>query len=155
MLADIAAIVGDLESATRIFGGVDGVFAAAAATCTPLTAILGPPDVDALRDQLGREAFDRFCSEGRASSAEELVDYLSRSRGPNRRATVGWDSLTPTELAVVRLVAEGLTNQAIGDQLFVSSGTVKSHLAHVYDKLGAANRAEVAAEVARRAATTD
>ena len=63
--------------------------------------------------------------------------YLTRSRGPNRRATIGWDSLTPTELAVVDLVAQGLTNQAVADRLFVS-GIVKTHLAHVYAN-GAAN----------------
>src|SRR6185295_18691769 len=141
---------GEPEEAARLLGGAEAVLAAIGATCTPLTAIVGAPDLDDLCEQLGAEGFDRAWSQGRALSADELVAYLSRSRGRHRRASAGWDSLTPTELQVVELVADGLTNKAIGEALFVTPGTVKTHLAHVYAKLGAANRAEVAAEVARR-----
>jgi DNA-binding CsgD family transcriptional regulator len=63
---------------------------------------------------------------------------------------MGWASLTPTELDVVRLVAEGLTNPEIGRRLFIAPGTVKTHLAHVFAKLDVANRAALAAQVARR-----
>ena len=51
---------------------------------------------------------------------------------------------------MARLAAEGLTNPAIGERLFVSRGTVKTHLEHVYAKLGVHNRAELAAAAARR-----
>jgi DNA-binding NarL/FixJ family response regulator len=51
---------------------------------------------------------------------------------------------------VARLAAEGLTNPAIGERLFVSRGTVKTHLEHVYAKLSVHNRAELAAAAARR-----
>ncbi len=53
-------------------------------------------------------------------------------------------SLTPTELEVVRLVVDGLSNPEIGRRLFMSRGTVKAHLSHVYAKLGVANRTELA-----------
>ena len=46
---------------------------------------------------------------------------------------------------------QGLTNRAIGERCSSRGGTVKTHLAHVYAKLGAANRAEVAAEHSRHA----
>jgi DNA-binding CsgD family transcriptional regulator len=64
--------------------------------------------------------------------------------------SAGWSSLTPTELEVVKLVAEGLTNPQIGERLFVSRGTVKTHLANVFSKLGMSTRSEVAAEATRR-----
>ena len=70
-----------------------------------------------------------------------------------RRPSFGWESLTPTELRVVGFVTEGLTNRGIAERLFVSRRTVATHLEHVFQKLGHANRVELAAAVARRAAT--
>jgi DNA-binding NarL/FixJ family response regulator len=46
---------------------------------------------------------------------------------------------------VLRLVAKGLTNQQIGDELFISLSTVKSHVAAIQSKLGVRNRVEIAA----------
>ena len=63
----------------------------------------------------------------------------------------GWASLTPAEREVVNLVIAGLTNPEIGTRLFISRATVKSHLAHVYAKLGVANRTELATLATRRA----
>ena len=62
----------------------------------------------------------------------------------------GWASLTPTELQVVDLVAEGLTNPQIAERLFMGRATVKTHLEHVFTKLGVHTRAELAAQAARR-----
>ena len=87
---------------------------------------------------------------GAGMTLQEAVAYASRGRGSRRRPAAGWASLTPAELEVVRLVAEGLTNPQIGERLFVSKRTVQAHLAHVFRKLDASNRAEVAAEAARR-----
>lgn len=78
------------------------------------------------------------------------VELARRMRGPRDRPGTGWGSLTPTERAVVDLAAHGLSNPQIAERLFVSGGTVKTHLAHVYEKLGIANRTELAA--AHRAA---
>jgi DNA-binding NarL/FixJ family response regulator len=52
--------------------------------------------------------------------------------------------LTPTELEVVRLVADGLNNPQVAAKLFMSRATVKTHLSHVFTKLGVANRTELA-----------
>jgi len=52
----------------------------------------------------------------------------------------GWAGLTPAEVAVVRLVAEGVTNRQVADALFVSPHTVSSHLRHAYAKLGIRSR---------------
>ncbi len=53
--------------------------------------------------------------------------------------------LSPRELDVVKLAARGLTNAEIATQLFISVGTVKTHLGSVQSKLGARNRVEIAA----------
>ncbi|KRF17158.1 LuxR family transcriptional regulator [Nocardioides sp. Soil797] len=49
-------------------------------------------------------------------------------------------SLSPRELEVLALVADGLSNQQIGERLFLSQATVKSHLVHVFGKLGVDSR---------------
>jgi predicted ATPase/DNA-binding CsgD family transcriptional regulator len=83
-------------------------------------------------------------------SLEDAVAYARRGRGERQRPQIGWASLTPVERDVVRLVAEGHTNAAIGQRLFISANTVKKHLTHVYAKLDVDGRADLAAQVARR-----
>jgi DNA-binding CsgD family transcriptional regulator len=51
---------------------------------------------------------------------------------------------------VIALVAEGLTNPQIAERMFISRGTVKVHLSHIFAKVGAGTRAELAAESTRR-----
>ncbi len=51
---------------------------------------------------------------------------------------------------MVDFVVQGLTNRLIGENMFISADTVKTHLAHIYDKLGIRTRTEVAAFAARR-----
>ena len=52
--------------------------------------------------------------------------------------------LTDRELAILKAVARGLSNQAIGKELWVTEQTVKFHLTNIYRKLGVANRTEAA-----------
>ena len=55
-----------------------------------------------------------------------------------------------SDIDVARLAAEGLSNAEIGAKLFISAGTAKVHLHHIYVKLNLANRAQLTAEVTRR-----
>ncbi|MGI8774474.1 MAG: LuxR C-terminal-related transcriptional regulator [Actinomycetota bacterium] len=80
----------------------------------------------------------------------DAVAYARRGRGGRQRPQIGWESLTPAERDVVRLVAEGHTNAEIGRRLFMGVNTVKKHLIHVYTKLNVDGRAGLAAEAARR-----
>ncbi len=86
----------------------------------------------------------------RVEAALRGLGIRRRRAGRARRPSVGWESLTDSELGVARLAAEGLTNRQIGDRLFISRRTVGTHLAHVFQKLGINSRVQLAAEVARR-----
>ena len=59
-------------------------------------------------------------------------------------------TLTPRELEVAELVAEGLTNPAIARRLYLSRPTVASHVAHILAKLDFSSRAQIAAWVTQR-----
>jgi len=110
------------------------------------------PALVAMRTALGDGAFEQAVQQGWALALGEAVAYARRRRGPRRRPSSGWDSLTASEQQVVSLVGEHLTNAEIAKRLFVSTVTVKSHLSRVFAKLGVANRAQLAAAVQRRRA---
>lgn len=59
------------------------------------------------------------------------------------RPVSGWASLTDTERSVSVLVAQGLTNRQVADQLFMSAHTVAFHLRHIFRKLDVASRVEL------------
>ncbi|HEY7045592.1 MAG TPA: response regulator transcription factor [Jatrophihabitantaceae bacterium] len=60
------------------------------------------------------------------------------------------EELSQRELQVLRLVASGATNREAARQLFISEATVKTHLLHLYEKLGVRDRAAAVAEAYRR-----
>ena len=66
-----------------------------------------------------------------------------RHWGTEKRPAAGWESLTDTELATARLVAQGLRNQRIANQLFISTHTVAFHLRQVFRKLDIRSRVEL------------
>jgi predicted ATPase/DNA-binding CsgD family transcriptional regulator len=100
------------------------------------------------RDILGDERFTQAWEEGHGLTLDDAVAYAARKGGGRQRPAAGWASLTPAEVAVVRLVGEGLRNDAIARRLFIAPGTVKVHLSHIFAKLGITTRAELAAQAA-------
>ncbi len=60
-----------------------------------------------------------------------------------------FDQLTPQELQIAQLAANGLSNRDIGQQLFLSHRTVGFHLYRIFPKLGITSRAQLAAVLAR------
>lgn len=107
--------------------------------------------VERARTVLGNDAFDEACGAGATLSLDDAVAYALRARGERRRPTTGWDSLTPTELQVVELVRSGRTNREVADQLLMGIETVKTHLSHIFTKLGTANRSQLTALATERA----
>lgn len=72
-------------------------------------------------------------------------------RGARGRPARGWDSLTPTEVTVVRLVAAGRSNPDIAAQLYLSRNTVQTHVSHILAKLECRSRREIAEQASTRA----
>jgi two-component system nitrate/nitrite response regulator NarL len=60
------------------------------------------------------------------------------------------DLLTPKEIALMRLVVQGLNNRLVANALHINEGTVKVHLHHIYEKLGVRNRVELALYARRK-----
>ena len=97
---------------------------------------------------LGHDRFTQAWEEGHGLTLDDAVANATRKGGGRKRPATGWASLTPAEREVVRLVSEGLRNDAIARRLFIAPGTVKVHLSHIFAKLSITTRAELAAQAA-------
>ena len=172
---DVASARG---AALRCRGLLDGDPEALVAACEALRSSPRRPDLMMAAEDAGvvlttDGARARRRAEGIAllTEARSIADALGARRvlrrvdgrlsslgaAPRRirrdAAASGWDSLTAREADVAALVAEGLTNPQIAERLVVSRHTVESHLKRIFLKLGATSRAQLAAEVLRRANT--
>jgi DNA-binding CsgD family transcriptional regulator len=98
-------------------------------------------------DQLNA-AFDTYTQHEAIADARRVGRALRRL-GVERRIVArpkvktGWDSLTDSELKVVRLIAEGATNRSVAERLYLSPNTVKTHLHNAFAKLGVTSRAQL------------
>ncbi len=110
------------------------------------------PALTSARRSLG-DAAETIWREGRQLGLREASAFAARNRGKRGRPSTGWQSLTPAELAVVRLVCEHLSNPQIADRLFVSRATVKTRLVHIFGKIGVSSRSELAALALERRLT--
>ena len=104
----------------------------------------------AARAGLDAATADAAEAEGRALPWPEAVHYATRARGERKRPRHGWASLTPTEEQVLALVTEGMTNPQIGARLLMGRATVKTHIEHIFAKVGVTSRTELATQAARR-----
>ncbi|TDC50292.1 LuxR family transcriptional regulator [Jiangella ureilytica] len=135
----------------RVLGAADAARSALGLPRPPGQQRLFVATLAGLRATLGADAADTAWREGAGLGLDEAVGFARRARGPRGRPASGWASLTPTELEVVALVAEGFSNPEIAARLLMGRGTVKTHLAHVFSKLEVANRTELASLASARA----
>ncbi|RZS68814.1 LuxR family transcriptional regulator [Agromyces ramosus] len=135
---DAEGALDELRSAWRILQELDMPYDAA--RCRVLTArarrALADEDSASMELDAARAVFEELG----AVPDVIAVDALSR-RAPGAPPT----PLTPREIEVVRLVAEGKTNRAIAGELYVSEKTVDRHLSNVFTKLGISSRAAATA----------
>jgi DNA-binding CsgD family transcriptional regulator len=113
---------------------------------------LGDASVESGATKEGLDAYGRalelYAQTGAAWDAGRIRGRL-RALGVRRRLVSsqrperGWEAMTESELAVARLVADGLSNREVAERLFVSPHTVNSHLRHVFGKLDVNSRVEL------------
>jgi ATP/maltotriose-dependent transcriptional regulator MalT len=148
-LAHLSAAAGSAPEASRLLGACRGARQAMGLVPTPEERRWIENTAAAIAARLGHDAAGNLGG-GEPMSIDEAVAWVRRARGERGRPAAGWGSLTPTERQVVDLVVDGFSNPHIAERLFMSRGTVKAHLAHVFTKLGVSTRAELAAVAARR-----
>jgi DNA-binding CsgD family transcriptional regulator len=137
------------QHAARLFGAAESIRQRHGEVRFKAFQAVYDASVATVREALGQNGFDIARAEGAALSTEEAIAYAQRGRGERRRPSSGWESLTPAERDVVRLVCDGLPNKDIAARLFISPRTVQTHLTHIYAKLGMTSRVQLAQEAAR------
>jgi DNA-binding NarL/FixJ family response regulator len=96
--------------------------------------------------------FETVADARRSGIAADAI--LMPAQEPDADEDPAPESLTPREVQVLELVAEGLPNKAIADRLGISDQTVKFHIASISGKLGAANRTDAVRRAVRRGLVT-
>ena len=150
--AHVRGLIGDdvaeLGAAIKHFERGPRPIALASALEDRGVALLARDDRDGAVASFGR-ALELY-AETRASRDDTRVRRRLRELGVRRRLVspkrpeTGWEGLTQAELAVVGLVAEGMTNRQVAGQLYVSPHTVNAHLRHAFSKLDINSRVELA-----------
>ncbi len=138
-----------------LHGAADQMLADLGHALEPLEGRLADLDRQRLRTAMGAESFEAEYAAGRALGLAGALASLVReagAAGQARSAALSGEAtsvLTPRELDVLRLVAQGLSNQQIAQRLVLSEHTVHRHLANILRKLNLPSRAAAAARGVR------
>ncbi len=75
---------------------------------------------------------------------EDILQYIRESAVKNSGSSAIFELLSERELDVVKLIADGLSNQEIADKLFLSNGTVRNYISVILEKTGLEHRTQIA-----------
>jgi len=146
-LEGLAALVihqGEPTWAARLWGAAGALRDTMGTPIHPVYRADYEQAVAAARTQLGEQTFAVAWAEGRTMTPEQAL--VARGPGaisgepPTKAPPPYPDGLTAREVEVLRLVAQGLRNAEIADQLIISRLTVKAHMRSLYNKLGISSR---------------
>lgn len=167
-----AMAAGDATRAARLFGAATRLRAGIGAPLKAIYRAGHEVNVGAARDALGVAAFDAAWAAGGALSVAAAIAEATAEpartatapvvgatkgpgvsgpgAGPETRGAAGTGArLTPRELDVLRLVAEGRSDREIGDALFIGHRTVATHVANILAKLAVPSRTAAATRAIR------
>jgi ATP/maltotriose-dependent transcriptional regulator MalT len=151
-LAGVVATQGEPAWAARLYGAAEAFRDALSVPIPPVYRAEYERSVAATRTQLSEQALAAAWAQGRTMTPEQAL----AARGPVTMPTLAPaepstvphapkavtypDGLTTREVEVLRLVAKGLTNAQVADQLVISPRTVDTHLTAIYSKIGVSSR---------------
>jgi len=152
-LAEVVSTQGEAVWAARLWGAAEGLRATIGSPILPVERIPYEKAVATARIQLGEPAFTASWAEGRNMTPEQALAaqgttdmHFSATTVPPSTpraltSPVYPAGLTAREVEVLRLVAQGLSDANIAEQLVISPRTVNWHLTSIYSKLGVSSRA--------------
>ncbi len=151
-LADVVAIQGESLWTARLLGSAETLREVRGTPIPPVYRAGYERSVASARIQLGEKAFAAAWVEGRGMTAEQAVaaqgQAILSQPGPTellstssaKAPTANPDGLTPREMGVLVLLAQGLTSAQIAERLVIGVVTVNFHVRSIYSKLGVTSR---------------
>jgi len=147
-LGAVASGQGHPHRAARLWAATEVMNETYGTTLSPMVRALTNHEerLSAVRAELGEEAFTAAWSEGRAMPPEQAIEYaLESPTTPRTDAPPAYPAgLSAREVEVLKLVAKGMTDPQVAEELYISPRTVNAHLRSVYHKTGFSTRAEAA-----------
>jgi DNA-binding CsgD family transcriptional regulator len=151
-LAGVVAVQGELTWAAHLWGAAEALRETRGTPLPPVSRADYERVVAAARLQLGDKSFAAAWAQGRMMTPEQALAAQSQaaiplaslaepsSVPPVRPSALSPHGLTAREVEVLRLIAQGLTDAQVAEQLVMSPHTVNSHLKAIYGKIGVSSR---------------
>lgn len=160
LLAWVAASQGDPERAVRLLGAARSMWADLGTTIGAFGLHFAEHSAHCeklLRGALAPDKFDALAAEGASWSAPRAVSYAlgGRDRTLEPGSSTLPVALTRRERQVADMVADGLSNREIAEELVLSTRTIDGHVENIFSKLHVNSRAQVAAWVTRARTVTE
>ncbi len=157
-LATVAAAVGHTVLAVQLFGAAEARNRAVGVQWHPADQAEADQELIPLQVKLGQAAFEQAWTEGLAMSLEQAVELalgfaadlieeggFDQQRAPSFHSPLLDEALNKREVEILRLIAEGLTNQEIAGRLVLAISTVKWYINNLFGKLDVRNRTQAVA----------
>ena len=145
-LAEVVAAQGEGAWAARLWGAAEAMREGIHAPLPTVFRTEYEHAIAAARTQVGEKLFTAAWAQGRAMTLEQVLATLTivstaqSSSPPAKKLPTSPHGLTTREMEMLRLLARGLSNTQIAEELVVSQLTVKAHLRSIYSKLGVTSR---------------
>jgi predicted ATPase/DNA-binding SARP family transcriptional activator/DNA-binding CsgD family transcriptional regulator len=158
-MASVAGALGKVTRAAHLWGAAEASREVTGIALPPGDRALHEPHLSAARSRLEEAVWEDLLAEGRAMSPKEAAEYALSSEMADLPTTPGSEEplaagplseLTRREREVATLVAQGLTNRQVAQELSISERTAANHVAKILKKLGLHSRAQIASWSAQR-----
>jgi DNA-binding CsgD family transcriptional regulator len=148
-LAMVVSVQGEPAWAARLWGAAEVLRETIGAPLSPVEHAYSESAILDAHRQLGERAFAAAWAEGRRMTPDQALQAQlpktvlppSSSTTVAERMTISYPAgLTTRQVEVLRLVAQGMTNEQVAEQLVISPRTVDTHLTSIYSKIGVSSR---------------